>query len=942
MTFRFLSRLTLSAAFIISSSSQAQTVSATKNSPTPRKVAARTVAPKPAPPKLFPFALPPFDSSDNALNVAWMNGKAAGANGFVSTRGESFVDGQGKPIRFWGVNLNFAGVFPPKNEAPQIAARLAKFGFNSVRLHSFEGYAAPNGIWKQASTGSSRPKIPRELDADQLDRMDFFINELIKRGLYITLNLHVARKTTEGEGVVFASQLPDKDKGLNYFDPRLIQLSKDFSRQILTHVNPYSGRALKDEPGVCAVEVTNENSLLAMWLNGSIRMPNEYSFRLRDRWMSWLRAKYVDENTLRRAWTEINEPLTGDNIFAQPFPANVSNGDAPDARNAVSANSLGRLQLATVGGGVGKGAVESTSGPSVEGFVRPGYTANLQTQGNLDWSYQINRDGLDLREGQVYTLKFWARSDNPRRISVNLWQDREPKRFGGFTGYANLTVNWEEYTFTFRPINPDPGHSRLSWNLGKYAGNVQLGEIDLREGGQIAAPTLWSLAHGVPLFEWKSTPILRARTDLAEFLGSVEAENARLMRDFLKKDLGVKVPIWHTQAQFGGWGGVLREADLSDAIDVHAYWKHPNFSGGGWSGTSWKVGNASMTQAAATDPLSAFAHLRVKGKPFVMTEWNSGQPNDFGAETLLMSATYAAWQDWAGVWLFDYHSSGAYNRDALTGFFSIDTHPAKMATATAAALLYRRPNEYSNSFPLGDVRPSDSENVLSLPRDLVWSETAAFADGPTATPIIRTWREAGAQRSDSLEGRTYVRLRSGGAQIQATQTTNRAVSRNLSFASDTGQIVWNGKRGLFTLDSPRSKVAVGFLGGTSTRWSEWRVTMPPTHSNWGAFSLSSLDGREISSSQKILLTAVGKAENLNMGWNADRSSVGSQWGTGPTQVEGLTAFIRITSDLRSARVWALDATGARKVGVGSTLRNGLLTFDISPDYQTVWYEIDGS
>ena len=779
--------------------------------------------------------------------------------------------------------------------------------------------------------------------------MDFFINELIKRGLYINLNLHVARKTTEGEGVIFASQLPDKDKGLNYFDPRLIQLSKDFSRQILSHVNPYTGRALKDEAGVCAVEVTNENSILGMWLNGSLRMPNEYSFHLRDRWMAWLRARYVTEDKLRRVWTEVEDPIGAHNVFAQPYPAEVVNPDAPDARNAVSMNSLKRLQMAVIGG-TGKGEIDETGGPSVDGFVRPGFTANMQTQGNVDWSYQINRDGLNLREGQIYTLKFRARADNPRRISVNLWQDREPRRFGGFTGYANLTVNWEEYSFTFRPINPDAQHSRLSWNLGKYAGSVQLGDIELREGGRIAAPETWSLLRGVPFFEWKSTPIMRARADLAEFLGSVEAINTREMRDFLRKDLGVKVPIWHTQAQFGGWGGVLREADLSDAIDVHAYWKHPNFSGGGWSGTSWKVGNASMTQAAATDPLSAFAHLRVKGKPFVMTEWNSGQPNDFGAETLLMAATYAAWQDWAGVWLFDYHSSGSYNRDAFNGFFSIDSQPAKMATATAAALLYRRPNtntlrtfEYSNdAFALGDVRPSETENVLSLPRSLVWSETAAFADGPTATPIIRTWREAGAQRSDALHGKTYVRLRDGGAQIQATQTTSQTSSPTMSFASDTGQIVWNGKRGLFTLDSPRSKVAVGFLGGTSTRWSEWRVTMPPTNNNWGAFTLSSLDGQEIVSSKKMLLTAVGKAENLNMGWNADRSSVGSQWGVGPTQIEGLTAFVRIATELRSARVWALDASGERKTGVGSLLRNGLLTFDISPDNKTVWYEIDGS
>jgi hypothetical protein len=167
---------------------------------------------KPLDATMFPFVLPPFDSSATLTDLSWMNDAPAGARGFVRAQGEHFVDGQGKPLRFWGVNINFAGAFPSKAEAPRIAARLAKFGFNAVRMHHYEGYGGINGIWKAAAVGSSKPRIPREFDPEQFDRFQFFIAELIKRGIYINLNLHVGRKTTEGEGVVYAANLPEKTR----------------------------------------------------------------------------------------------------------------------------------------------------------------------------------------------------------------------------------------------------------------------------------------------------------------------------------------------------------------------------------------------------------------------------------------------------------------------------------------------------------------------------------------------------------------------------------------------------------------------------------------------------------------------------------------------------------------------------------------------------------
>jgi len=880
---------------------------------------------------MFPFALPPFDASKNATDVSWLNPVPAGARGFVRTQGEHFVDGQGRVLRLWGVNLNFGGVFPEKADAPRIAARLAKFGFNAARIHHYEGYAAPAGIWKASATGSSRVKIPRELDAEQMDRFDFFLAELIKRGIYINLNLHVGRKVLDAEGFTTAAALPEKDKGVTYYDEALTSMQREFARTLLTRVNPYTNRAYKDEPGVCAVEVANENSLLALWLDGTLaKVPPAYQEPLRLRWNQWLDDKY-SEATLYEAWTEVNEPLKTTDLLAAPIQPGTANPEAADALIQGEVQTLRALQLATTPGAVGQVIVDALSGATVDGILRAGLSVNLQTAGNVSWAFQLNRDGLDLREAQAYTLKFWARSDTPRRISVNLWQDRLPRRFQGFTGYADLTPEWRQYSFVFRPVNVDPQHSRLSWNLGNQTGIVQLSKIDLFEGGRIAAPAEWGLASGVPLIDLKTTPVLMARRDFAEFLSVIEGEHVKRTRDFLKNEIGVRCPIWHSQAQFGGWGGLWREMQ-SDAIDLHAYWKHPDFGSNGWSGSAWKVENLSMTAAPAIDPLTAFALFRVPGKPFVMSEWNSGQPNDFGAESLLMAAAYAAWQDWAGVFLFDYHSSGPYDRDRFEGFFSIDSHPAKMVTAPGAALLYRRSGA---EFLPGDVAPAQDEVTLTLPRNTLWQEVANAPGGPSAAPIVKTWQSAGALRAAPLRGKTYVQF----ADAVFPVATRAELDSAANYKSDTGQIRWSKAPGLFSVDTSRSKAIMGFLGGRNVQLSELRITQPTSHNNFASYALSSLDGAEIARSKRLLLVAAGKVENLGMGWNADRTSVGTQWGKGPTQVEGIVSEIEIFTSAKELRVWALDATGAQRVEVPSNLRDGVLRFSLSPQWRTLWYEI---
>jgi hypothetical protein len=916
---------------------------------------------------MFPFVPPTLDDTPNVFDLSYLNEKPAGARGFVRASGENFVDGSGKILRLWGVNLNFEGTFPDKTTAPKIAGRLAKFGFNTVRLHHFEGNAAPRGIWKAAAVGSTRLKIPREIDADQLDRLDFFVAELIKRGIYINWNLHVARKVVDGEGIPNAGLLPDKDKGMGAVDASFERANQAFARFLLLHVNPYTGRAYKDEPGVCAIEVDNESSVLALWLDGSLnRLPNPYAENLRVKWNDWLLKKYGSEAALSQAWTEIDTPISGSDLLNPPLPVATpsrnepqilpestdaptilgqADGILPDGTVAppppvpqleiptvapeITAG-LDRWKLNLAGGAVGTAWRDDLGGPAVNGFVQPGLALDLSRAGSVSWAFQLVRDGLTLEDNKPYTLTFWGRSDSPRVVSLNLWQDFAPFPWLGYTGQVRLTRDWQQFTLVLRAIGAQSGRVRLALNVSNQVGNLQLGGFSLRAGGKIAAPDTWNVRNGIPLPDAKSEPIFAVRRDFALFLGELEAQHVAAMRRFLILEMGIRVPIWHTQAQFGGWGGQRRE-QLSDAIDTHIYWKHPDFGGAGWNGSNWRVENLSMAATPLGDPLAATAMLRVPGKPFVVSEFNSGQPNDFGAESLPMLAAFAAWQGWAGAWIFDYHSSGAFDRDKIEGYFSIDSHPAKMATAPLAALLFRRQNGEQN----GDVAPAKTEIRLNLPDEIIWSEVANTPGVPAIAPFLKTWKASGAPRGVALLGRAATSDSQGLFAAPSIASANES----LAFQSDTGELKWDGVNGKWSAITPRNAVVAGFVGGRKIALGETQFWVAPS-SNWATMGVTSLDNLPLQSSKKLLLTATGRAENVGMGWNADRSSVGLEWGTGPTHVAGITSVVKMASSASQVRVFALNERGERRGQLNVTMQKGAFKFSISPVWRTVWYEIE--
>ncbi len=97
---------------------------------------------------------------------------------------------------------------------------------------------------------------------DHLDMMDYLILKAKERGIHMLLSPIVTyssqwpdamQDTTSARG--FSTHFTKGELGTN---PKAIAAQQNYLRQLLNHVNPYTGVALKDEPNILFVEMINE------------------------------------------------------------------------------------------------------------------------------------------------------------------------------------------------------------------------------------------------------------------------------------------------------------------------------------------------------------------------------------------------------------------------------------------------------------------------------------------------------------------------------------------------------------------------------------------------------------------------------------------------------------------------------------------------------------
>ncbi|MEI7576666.1 MAG: hypothetical protein WCK51_07225 [Armatimonadota bacterium] len=794
----------------------------------------------------FPFVIPWDDAvSGTATDVSFLNAKPAGKNGrIIAKDGHFFEATTGKRVRFFGTNLGARAAFPLKEDAPKIAAHLAKMGINIVRFHHLQNdWDKEFGmIWKKG-----REHI--EFDPVQVDRLDFFFAELKKQGIYTNMNLQTTRKMVPELGFPASTlEIPNFQKKVDKLNDRMIGLQKQYAKDLIDRVNPYTKLKYRDDPALMVIEINNENSLVG-WPGespgqGLEKWPEPYQSELRAKWNNWLKAKYLNDVGLAKAWPtrDTRSGASATTPKSKWTWENQSNGDV----------------------------TYTTTASDAEGA--PLLTAVIKSNPGPNWNVQAHLGGLTLVNGKTYTVQFQGKADKKVGVNIDSRLDMPDWRFLGLGGSVELTSDWKTYSLSWTAIATEPAHARLGFVLGDIRGTVQIKNLTIREGtletGVEPGQTLVRGNIGIP-----SAGTSAKYNDYATFLLETEANYSTAMRKYLRTDLGFdKVNMIDSQISWGGLTSLVREKNMEFA-DNHAYWNHPAFIGSDWDPKNYRVERNALVNSPDLGTLKDLSIWRVAGKPYSVSEYNHPAPSDFQCEMMPLYAAVGATQDWDILYTFAWDGTGSREKnDLYEGYFDFAKNPAKKAFFPATALTFR----------LGLFEPFGNFSPIFIPED-GW-KNSMFPSAFSKDIDVLTKRHAIATTKFQW------------LQTESTTTATR-----------TG----NGTDNVVVFESDKAISIAGFVGGKSvkTKYGTFKFANTPT--NFASLMLTPLDGNALKVSKRVLLTVVGRVENQNMGWNAARDSVSDQWGTAPSSAEVIPVTVTLAAST-PVKVSSLDSTGKPK------------------------------
>lgn len=821
----------------------------------------------------YSFALPPYDSSAQ-LFLPEFPAKIIGESERVIVEGAQFMSG-GVPIRFWGVNITAAAAFPPKAQAAAIAARMRKMGINLVRFHHLENsWTGDNGCIFVYAQGT------RSLNPVTLDRLDYFIAQLKKNGIYVNMNLNVSRLFKESDGVAGADSLVDFAKGSTLFDPYLQFLQKEYAEQLLGHVNPYTGTSLATDPVLAMVEMNNENSLYGYWKEEKLKPFAQGGVLLWDQsrwldvqWQNWLKDKYGTDDNLKAAWNMgVVPPGAGELLQNPGFEAGaVNTGWSLELHDVAQAN-------------------QTTVTTSPHSGARCARLQVTQVSGT-DWHIQFKQSGFSLKKDSAYTVKIYGRASAPKDFSVSVMRDNAP-----YTWYAGASfvagTQWQEFKFSFVATEDNMGFGRLSISP---LNNVATFYFD---DASIALSSIAGLLPGELLdaeniarmdFKDRNTFTERRVADMAAYYQFLQKKHFDELGAFLKNDLQIKAALTGTNALVGPADASLHE-DL-DYLDDHSYWDHPSFPGIPWDPYNWLISNQPMVRTPEFGAIiNAFSGLAYTGKPFTVSEYNHAMPNRFRTEMPHAVLAYGAFHGMDGVMFFDYNSGYDWTTDVVDNHFSIHHDHSIMALFPSCAYAFRHGLIQEENNPIVVSYSQDAVNALAKTDDQGrWGHYLPYDLKLQLTNSIRTSSYESAQTSNFNE------LPAPGSSPYTTSTNETIL--------DTG-------KGLLRSATNRFVAISGFLqAGTGTEVGALRLI---GSDDFGSLTWLSLGDAPLNQASRSLLTLTSKQQNSNMVWDGT-TTLHIEWGDNPTKQDALLVSLSLSIQADSIQIYPLNIEGKEQV-----------------------------
>jgi hypothetical protein len=277
---------------------------------------------------------------------------------------------------------------------------------------------------------------------------------------------------------------------------------------------------------------------------------------------------------------------------------------------------------------------------------------------------------------------------------------------------------------------------------------------------------------------------------------------------------------------------------------------------------------------------------RFAGKPFTVTEFNFTAPNRFRAEGGLLMGAIAARQDWDGLWRFAWsHSIEAIREPRPMDYFNAQTDPAMQASDRALVALFLR----------RDLEPAKEAGTLKL--------------DPNVRP--QEGYDA-AMKAQILTRRLYSDIASGGDGEMPEPTGAQPVRVDAD-------------KGILTVESPRT-CGIFAPVGEKAKAGALEATLSGARA---ALWISTLDGKPLASSRRMLLSHVTDIQNAETRFAGPDRDTLENWGRLPHLAHDGEAQVALKVESpERVQVFRLDMAGRRLEAVPTQTEGGAMRFSI--------------
>ena len=377
----------------------------------------------------------------------------------------------------------------------------------------------------------------------------------------------------------------------------------------------------------------------------------------------------------------------------------------------------------------------------------------------------------------------------------------------------------------------------------------------------------------------------------------------------------------------------LMDANLdTQFIDTHTYWGHPV------DGVSIETGarfrDYEMQSSLKSPSLGLFGYIMNRkpyNKPYTVSEWNECAGNRYMSEAPLMMAAYSKYQNWNPMlFLFTDSPMNNYENKKIANAFSMAENPIMQSTMQAAVLTWRNVSEAGKScyvdysgtksyeYSKHHHEQYNSDTGLWVPAEHQYAGYDIITKNPTVGMLAKT-----------------------GAAIRETPANDDISSEKASalssgiYTSDTGEITFDSNKNTFTVNTSKSKAASGFFNGETEIGDSLKFNFD---NEFATVYVNSVTDSDISLSNRLLLTVVGKSVNTDHVLQRSGSPYVLQGGVAPVLMEQITGTVRIKTK-SAMKVYSLTSSGERKKLIPTTYNGGWLTISLSLEDECVNYEI---